>query len=93
MIAPELGIKMVDTFLATAHTEGLESWRAEFLKDAFAQVQTIDVQLHGIHSGRAGGGGSHGRMRDLPDRFPDNHAYDEIIHCHSVNHDVSEQLE
>ena len=47
MIAPELGIKMVDAFLATAHTEGLESWRAEFLKDAFAQVQTIDVQLHG----------------------------------------------
>ena len=42
IIAPEMGIKMVDAFLGTGHTEGLEPWRAEFLKQALAHVGSID---------------------------------------------------
>lgn len=47
IIAPELAIKMVDSFLNTQHTEGLESWRAAFLKEAFVKVQEIDGMFRG----------------------------------------------
>ncbi|MDO4269763.1 MAG: RpiB/LacA/LacB family sugar-phosphate isomerase [Eubacteriales bacterium] len=47
IIAPELGVKMVECFLHTGHTEGVEPWRAEFLKDAFVQVREIDEACRG----------------------------------------------
>ncbi|MDR1130964.1 MAG: RpiB/LacA/LacB family sugar-phosphate isomerase [Oscillospiraceae bacterium] len=42
LIAPELGLEMVRTFLATGHTQDLEAWRQKFLldaKEAFAQLE------------------------------------------------------
>jgi len=44
VVGKEMGIAMVQAFLSTAHTEGLEEWRQEFLKNALAQVIEIDSQ-------------------------------------------------
>lgn len=37
-----VGCEIADTFLKTEFTENLESWRQEFLKSAFDQVQEIE---------------------------------------------------
>jgi ribose 5-phosphate isomerase B len=42
IIAPELGLDIVDSFLNTEFTEGLEEWRQEFLKGAYKEVQGIE---------------------------------------------------
>lgn len=42
IIAPELGIAMVDTFLQTGFTENLEAWRQSFLQDAASEVKKIE---------------------------------------------------
>ena len=42
IVAPEMGLEMVDAFLDTGHTQGLEPWRQDFLKkakDAFDQLE------------------------------------------------------
>ncbi|MCL2035228.1 MAG: RpiB/LacA/LacB family sugar-phosphate isomerase [Oscillospiraceae bacterium] len=44
VIGPEMGIEMVKTFLNTAHTEGLEEWRQEFLRKAADKVNQIDME-------------------------------------------------
>lgn len=45
IIAPELGLDIVDSFLNTEFTEGLEEWRQEFLKGAYKEVQEIEDKL------------------------------------------------
>lgn len=42
-----VGCEIVDTFLNTEFTEGLEEWRQEFLKGAFAQVQQLETEIYG----------------------------------------------
>ncbi|MDF2504720.1 RpiB/LacA/LacB family sugar-phosphate isomerase [Clostridium sp.] len=42
IIAPELGLDIVESFLNTEFTEGLEEWRQEFLKGAYKEVQGIE---------------------------------------------------
>lgn len=46
IIAPELGIEMVDKFLNTGFTENLEEWRQEFLKGAREEVKTIEKGIY-----------------------------------------------
>lgn len=47
VIAPEMGLEMVKTFLSTGHTEGLEEWRQAFLKNALKEVYAIEEQIYG----------------------------------------------
>lgn len=44
IIAPELGIDIVEAFLNTDFTEGLEEWRQEFLKNAYKEVGKIEEE-------------------------------------------------
>ena len=46
-LAPEVGIEMVDTFLSTEFTQGLEPWRQEFLKGAKVTVTEIEDKIYG----------------------------------------------
>ena len=46
-IAPELGCEMVDVFLGTGFTEGLEEWRQEFLKGAKEKVIALEEEIYG----------------------------------------------
>lgn len=45
-VAPEVGCEMVDTFLATDFTEGLEEWRQEFLKGAKEKVREVEAGIY-----------------------------------------------
>lgn len=47
IIAPELGIDIVRTFLGTKHTEGLEPWRGEFLKNALIEFKELEKNVFG----------------------------------------------
>ena len=44
VIGPEMGLEMVKAFLSTDHTQGLEEWRQEFLKNAVLKVNEIDSE-------------------------------------------------
>ena len=46
VIAPELGIAMVEKFLNTEFTQGLESWRQDFLKGAKEEVKKIEQSIY-----------------------------------------------
>lgn len=46
-IAPEVGCEMVDVFLSTDFTQGLESWRQEFLKGAKEKVNALEDEIYG----------------------------------------------
>lgn len=46
-VGPEVGLEMVETFLATDFTQGLEEWRQEFLKGAKVKVQNIEKEIYG----------------------------------------------
>ena len=46
-IAPELGIEMVELFLSTEFTQGLEPWRQEFLKGAKVKVGELEKEIYG----------------------------------------------
>lgn len=46
IIAPELGIAMVDKFLNTEFTENLEPWRQEFLRNADLEVKKIERAIY-----------------------------------------------
>lgn len=46
IIAPELGLEIVEAFLNTEFTEGLEEWRQEFLKNAYKEVQAIEEGVY-----------------------------------------------
>jgi ribose 5-phosphate isomerase B len=41
-----MAIDMVDTFLKTEFTEGLEEWRQEFLKKAIVKVDEIEKEIY-----------------------------------------------
>jgi len=43
-VGKEMGVEMVKVFLSTAHTEGLEKWRRDFLKNALVEIAEIDSQ-------------------------------------------------
>jgi len=47
LIAPELGIEMVKTFLGTEHTQDLEEWRKKFLKNAKAKFGELEDKIYG----------------------------------------------
>lgn len=46
-IAPELGLEMVKTFLATEHTQDLEAWRKNFLLDAKEKFAQLENEIYG----------------------------------------------
>lgn len=46
-IAPEVGCEMVDVFLSTPFTHGLEEWRQEFLKGAREKVKAFEEEIYG----------------------------------------------
>lgn len=41
-----VGCEIADTFLGTEFTQGLEPWRQEFLKDAYAKVEEIEDEIY-----------------------------------------------
>ncbi len=45
MIAPELGIAMIDKFLNTNFTDNLEDWRKDFLKNASKELAALEETL------------------------------------------------
>lgn len=45
VIAPEMGIEMVEAFINTEFTEGLEEWRQDFLKNAYKKVNELEENL------------------------------------------------
>ena len=47
VIANEMGLEMVKAFLGTEHTEGLEEWRREFLKNALNEFDLLEVDIYG----------------------------------------------
>lgn len=48
IIAPEMGIEMARAFLETGHTDGLEPWRREFLKNARAEFDRLEDGIYGV---------------------------------------------
>lgn len=46
IVAPELGIEMVKVFLQTEHTEGVEEWRKDFLKNAKQQFLKLEDDIY-----------------------------------------------
>lgn len=47
VIAREMGLEMVDAFLKTEHTEGLEEWRQTFLKNAKVEFCKLEDEIYG----------------------------------------------
>ena len=47
VIAPEMGLEMVKAFLRTEHTEGLEEWRKDFLRNAKAEFAALEESIYG----------------------------------------------
>jgi ribose 5-phosphate isomerase B len=47
IIAETMGIEMVDAFLSTEFTQGLEEWRQKFLIDGLEKVITIEKNQFG----------------------------------------------
>lgn len=52
-----------------------------------------DLQLYGLRSEGAGGGGDHGRLRHLSDTRGHHPADDEVVADDGRHHDLSQQLE
>jgi ribose 5-phosphate isomerase B len=48
IIAETMALEMVDAFLKTEFTEGLEEWRREFLKTAYTKVAEIERNIYGV---------------------------------------------
>jgi len=46
VIAPEMGIEMVDAFLNTEFTQDLEAWRQDFLKNAYKKVGELEETIY-----------------------------------------------
>lgn len=45
IIAENMGLQMVDAFLETEFTQGLEEWRQDFLKNAYNEVGNIEKSI------------------------------------------------
>lgn len=48
VIGEMMGIEMVDAYLNTEFTEGLEEWRQEFLKNAIVKVKKLEDEIYDI---------------------------------------------
>ena len=46
IVAPELGVAMVDKFLDTGFTDNLEEWRRDFLKNARVKVANLEETIY-----------------------------------------------
>ncbi len=46
VIGDIMGIEMVDAFLNTDFTEGLEEWRQDFLKNAYSKVGELEKEIY-----------------------------------------------
>ena len=46
IVAPELGVAMVDKFLDTGFTDNLEEWRKEFLTNARVRVANLEETIY-----------------------------------------------
>ena len=46
VIAPEMGIEMVDAFLNTEFTQDLEEWRKTFLTNAENKVKELEEEIY-----------------------------------------------
>jgi ribose 5-phosphate isomerase B len=47
IIAENMALEIVDAFLNTEFTQGLEEWRQEFLKKAYVKVSEIEKEIYG----------------------------------------------
>ena len=47
VVGPEMGLEMTTTFLSTAHLEGLEPWRQEFLTKAASEFEKLENEIFG----------------------------------------------
>lgn len=45
ILAPEMAIEMVKTFLTTNHTDGVEEWRKSFLKNALVKFEELETHI------------------------------------------------
>ncbi len=46
MIAPTLGIQMVEAFLSSSFTEGVEPWRKEWLEKAKEKISKLEDEIY-----------------------------------------------
>jgi len=46
IVAPEMGAEMLRAFMNTAHTEGLEPWRQDFLKNAATEFKALEEEIY-----------------------------------------------
>lgn len=46
VIAPEMGIEMVDAFINTGFTQDLEEWRKAFLTNAGVKVKELEEEIY-----------------------------------------------
>lgn len=46
IVAPELGIAMIEKFISTDFTDNLEEWRKDFLKNAKLEVAKIEKSIY-----------------------------------------------
>ena len=46
VIGEFMGMEMVEAFLNTEHTEGLEEWRQESLKNALVKVEELEKEIY-----------------------------------------------
>ncbi|SHH63019.1 RpiB/LacA/LacB family sugar-phosphate isomerase [Clostridium grantii] len=53
IVAPELGIEMVDAFVNTEFTQDLEPWRQDFLKNAYNKVGELEKEKN-LRGGKDG---------------------------------------
>ena len=47
VVGPEMALEMADVFLNTAHLEGLEPWRQEFLAKAKGEFEKLENEIFG----------------------------------------------
>ena len=47
ILAPEMAIEMVKAFLQVEHTEGVEEWRRDFLKNALVKIEELEDNIYG----------------------------------------------
>ena len=47
ILAPEMAIEMVKAFLQAEHTEGVEEWRRDFLKNALVKIEELEDNIYG----------------------------------------------
>lgn len=46
IVAPEMGIEMVDAFLTTGFTQGVEEWRKDFLMNSYSKFLELENKIY-----------------------------------------------